>query len=270
MRKLELPSKVALVVALVALPLAADTLNGTGGGWTNWSQSTLTNPADLSTSGGPYWNSLSGDGPNYNVGWCLTGGGGCSMPGAPGTPLPFFANGNSALNTMWFSTGGSSVTVTLSGVFTSQTNAVTNGIDYFGYYIVDPTTGNAIDQTRLLAASQPLGSTDTFSLPANTEYGFYLENVQGQGLSDETDTWYYMDSTQDNSNGSPLTAVQHFAIFQGASSLYLGIEDGTDFDYNDMIIGVTADSAPEPVPMALAALGLITFGAIFRRKLQRS
>lgn len=257
----------AAVFTVTALPANADTLNGVGGTWTTWQQmSTLVS----ASSGGPYWNNPSGDGSEYNIGWCLAGGGNCTIPNAPGN-LPFFADGNSAINNMWFTTGGSSVTVSLKGVFTSQSSPA-SGIDYLGYYTLDPNTGNITSSTRLLNAGEPIATNVLFTVGPNTSYGFYLENVQGQGLSDETDYWFYMNSTKDQiSNGTTPVASQHFAVFNDLNSLYLGIEDGIgvpDGDYNDLIVQVT--STPEPATTALAAIGLLAFAILFRAKLKSS
>ncbi len=244
----------------------ADTLNGAGS-WQSWTAATL------ATSGGPYWNNNSGDGAQYNVGWCLNGGGSCSMSNPPGT-LPYFGNGTASVSNMWFSTGGSAVTVTLAGVFTTQTDAALHGIDYFGYYLAD-STGAPIAGTshQLFSTGQPLSSSATFTVAANTSYGFYIENVQGQGGPFETDYWSYMDDTADgNSRGNAFPNFQHFAAFDSTTSLYLGMEDSTyssDMDYNDVIVNISAAAIPEPVPTALAGIGLVAFGLMLYRKRSR-
>ncbi|HEV2578573.1 MAG TPA: PEP-CTERM sorting domain-containing protein [Acidobacteriaceae bacterium] len=46
------------------------TINAAGGEW-------FTEPT-LGTSGSPFWNNASSDGPNYNVGYCIYGGGTCN------------------------------------------------------------------------------------------------------------------------------------------------------------------------------------------------
>ncbi len=254
--------------------LYADTLNGSGGSWQTWTSATLGTPSNPAY-GGPYWNNLSGDGPTNNIGWCLAGGGGCSLANAPGT-LPFFGNGNAAVDNIWFSTGGSALTVSLRGVFTSQI-APSAGIDYFGYYLADsngaPIAGST---TPLFNAGNPLSTASSFSLAANTNYGFYLENVQGQGSPNETQYWFYLDSSQNTaSNGTTLDPLQHFTIFDAGGSLYLGMEDAwnstsTNVDYNDMIVQMTTDPTPEPGSTALAALGLVALGFFARRKLAGS
>ncbi len=274
MAKLRFSSLAAVALfTAVAISANADTLNGAFGGWTPWQKSgTLVDGSNNVTYGGPYWNVKSGDGATNNIGWCLVGGGGCNMANPPGN-LNFFANGNSAIDNMWFTTGGSTVTVSLNGVFTSQTSPG-SGIDYFGYYTVDPTTHMVTGATPLLNAGNSIPTSSTFMVGPNTSYGFYLENVQGQGSSNETRYWFYMDSTQDQaSNGTTPLAFQHFSIFDGGSSLYVGVEDGfgiPDGDYNDMIVQVTTASAPEPASTALVAIGLLAFAIPFRGKLLSS
>lgn len=250
----------------VGIPASADTLNGAGGSWQTWTSSTL------ATTGGPYWNNSSADGPESNIGWCLLGTGNCSMQNAPGAALPFFGNGNAAVSTMSFTTGANPITISLRGVFTSQSNPA-GGLDNFGYYTVG--AGGAITSpTELLDASQSLGSTATFTLAPNTTYGFYLENTQGKGQPNETDYWFYMDSTQDaDTNGAPLPSYQHFAVFQDGSNYYIGIEDTfsttglVDQDYNDLILEMsTSPTAPEPASCVLSAFALLGFAAFLRTR----
>lgn len=265
-------------VFATALVANADTLNGTGGAWQTWTAASL-GSASSPTYGSPYWNHSSGDGGVNNIGWCLVGGGNCSIPTTPGA-IPYFGNGAAAVSTMWFSSGGSGVTVSLQGVFTSQTQTtpVSAGIDYFGYYLADSSGAPISGSThQLMSAAAPVPTSASFSIDANQNYGFYIENVQGLGGPDETDYWYFMDSASNMaSNGASLTSLQHFAIFDGTGSMFMGMEDdwsdAPDADYNDMIVQMTATpsgSAPEPASIALAALGFIAFGLGTRRKYLR-
>ena len=265
MRKLGSGSVMSVVLLVSALGAKADTLNGNGS-WQTW------NPAILGTAsspayGGPFWNALSGDGPTNNVGWCLAGGGGCSVSNPPGA-LPYFGNGASDVSNMWFSSGGSGVTVSLRGVFTNEMGPL--GIDYLGYYTVNA-SGVVTSTTQLFSATAPLAASQSFAIAPNTNYGFYLENIQGQGTVNETDYWFYMDSTQDTDNrGTALTAFQHAAVFQnGSAGYYLGFEDcisnACDEDYNDVIVQMTATptTTPEPAPLVLAGAGFIGLFLLF-------
>src|SRR5581483_6394923 len=249
-----------------------------GGAWQNWTAASL-GTASNPTYGSPYWNHSSGDGGVNNIGWCLVGGGNCSISTTPGA-IPFFGNGTAATSNMWFSTGGSGVTVSLRGVFTSQTQLVpvTAGIDYFGYYLADATGAPiAGSEQQLMTAADTVPTDASFNIAPNQNYGFYIENVQGLGGPDETRYWYFMNSASNiASNGTPLTSLQHFAIFDGSGSLFMGMEDdwsnAADADYNDLIVEITATptgGAPEPTSMALAALGFLAFGLGARGKYLR-
>jgi hypothetical protein len=257
----------SFLVAAVAAPAAADTLNGAGV-FLSWGQPTLRDASNNPVYGGAFWNNKSGDGPTYGIGWCLTGFGACSVANPPGL-LPFYADATgAALPNLSFTSASSSINVSLRGVFTSQTSAAT-GIDYIGYYTLD-SSGHVNSATKLLGAGDALNTVKTFSLPAGTQYGFYLENVQGEGTVNETDYWFYLDSTQDTTNrGILLTALQHAAVFNQnlGLSYYLGFEDTIsgvgDADYNDVIVQVTA--VPEPASSALAFAGTAGLGLYLRR-----
>jgi hypothetical protein len=166
---------------------------------------------------------------------------------------------------------GSIIDVSLAGVFTTQTTPAL-GIDYFGYYLLD-SSGTVTSPIKLLSSSDALGTAASFSVGANTRYGFYLENIQGQGTSLETDYWFFMDSTQDTTNRNiALTPFQHAAVFQnGATDYYIGFEDCIstadgycDRDYNDMIVKVSASAVPEPAAPILASTGLLTIALLLR------
>jgi uncharacterized protein (TIGR03382 family) len=254
-----------LFAAAVA-PLNADVLSGTGV-WRPWGQSILLSASNTPVYGGNFWNNQSGDGPTMGIGWCLTGWGACGLANPPGL-LPFYADaGGGALPNSWFTSASSAVNVTLRGVFTTQTSAA-NGVDYFGYYTLD-SAGHVTSATRLLSAGDPLNTTTSFSLAPGTNYGFYVENVQGEGTVFETDYWFYGDSSQDTTNrGINLAGLQHVAVFDGGSSYYLGLEDTTggacDCDYNDVIVQVTA--VPEPGSIALALAGFVGLSVLLIRR----
>lgn len=270
----------------------ADTLNGNGS-WQNWNASSLVANSSSSTLGTPYWNNGSGDGSSDNVGWCLVGGGNCSMPaGTPGN-LPYYGNGSSAPSMLYFTSSGSPVTLTLETVMTSQTN-VANGYDIFGYYVANGSGSSTSATLNPLfdSRSNSVGNSLTLSsLTAGTNYGFYIENIKGAGTPDQTSYIYLMDSASNMATGSmPADGYQHFAVFNSGNGTYfLGDKDSdacqgsfqpgtspcvsvSQFDYNDMIVELNTGSnstTPEPVTIALMGGGLCFIGAFLRSNKKR-
>lgn len=271
-------------MAAVPARLNADSINGTGGGWQNWSASNLyegSNP----TPGTPYWNNFSGDGPQGNIGWCLTGGGPtCNLGTTYGT-LPYYGTASGgAVSSVYFSGSGSPMTVTVAGITTNEKTA--SQYDTFGYYVV-PASGSPTLIPLFNTLTATVGSSATLSLAAGTNYGFYIENVQGG----DTGTNYYFLMNGGNYttyDGSALSSsytdtLQHFAVFQTTTGYLIGDVDGvacngttlvagsspceltSQFDYNDFTVTL-APSAPEPATAGLMAVSLLFLGLAIRRK----
>ena len=280
----------ALTLSLGSFVAAtADTVVGANGAWqNNWSQSTLVANSASPNGGTPYWNNASGDGPKDNVGWCLTGGGSCTMSGSPNAALPYFGNGSSSVGTMYFASNGSSLTVSLLDVLTTQTTTA-GGYDVFGYYLAN--TGGTASGTNLVplfdSRTSILGATSNINSIANGQnYGFYIENIQGGGTVYESDYFYFMDSSADYATGAmPADNLQHFAVFQGANSYFIGDADGdncqngfqpgtspcvpsSQFDFNNLLVQVssTALATPEPASLGLAGGALVFLTLLPRRK----
>jgi hypothetical protein len=243
-------------LALLSQNVSADTLVGPGGAFQQWTSAVL-GPVNNPTYGGPYWNNVSGDGPTYNIGWCLVGGGGCVIASPPGA-IAFWGSGNSAVANMSIQNNGTPVTVSLVGMFTNQLGTPQNsGYNLFGWYQINANGTIGALTTLWNSKSAAVGDSSTFTPTGN--YGLFLENIQGNGQSDY---FWFMNKTQDYSGGTyphnPVDSAQHFAVFGGTPGQYfVGIDDtnnGND-DYNDMIVKLT--NAPEPSALFLSGLSLL-------------
>ncbi len=236
----------------------ADTVGVAGGtpAWQTWTTAQLnsttawgTAPANNPTNN-PYWNSLSWDGTNKNVGFCLTGTSNCASPVAPGN-LPYLGQSNGkAFTDFFFNSSGGTVTATFdSGIAGYEAS------DSIGWYEVS----NPTQLHTLFSGVTAAGKTASFT--PTGEYGLVFTDAAID------DTFY-----SNTALGSDST-YQHFAVFQQASNSYfVGAEDlpssGTDFDYNDMLIQLTSSntSAPEPGAVALVGSGLIGLGFLRTRR----
>lgn len=224
------------------------------------------------TSGGPYWNNTSGDGAAYNIGWCMTGTGNCSIANPPGA-VSYYGNGTSAASNIGFAGAGTAQVATLQGLFTNQIGVPPpTGTDTFGWYSVNNGT---ITTNPLFSSTQAIGTTATFT--PTTTYGFYLENVQTAGLpaGQSADYFFFMNDSLDYSSGAAAGAIdagtQHFSVFSASNAYYFGIEDTSlnanpisDLDYNDMIVKL--QPSPEPASIALMAGGMGLLGWLIRRR----
>ena len=263
--------------------MRSDTLNGAAP--TSWNANYLYGLPTY-VAGVYYWNNNSGDGPQANVGWCLVGGAQCGMQNPPGY-LPYYSSGGSAPADMYFTSSGSGSTVTLRLTLTDQKGQNGNGIDEFGIYLTDATGHTISDPTVIFSSTDTPGSKSAaVTLAAGQNYGFFIENVQGVGTSNETRYFYYMDSTDNTATGSmPADSMQHFAVFSDGATYYIGAVDGdacqgpfhagtspcipaSEFDFNDFIVQV--NPAPEPASTMMVGAGLLLLGAIVRRGVRRS
>ena len=256
--------------AIVALSLLsgtaifADTIVGSAGAaFQNWTA------ADLDQDGRPYWDNVSIDGTNQNIGYFMTDAPTAPLSDAPGA-VPFWGRAynsttdfaGSADPSFYFHNAGSSLTVSL-----ELEDAGNEDINEFGWYNV----ANPLTLHPLFLGPDSPPDTNTFSPSGN--YGFYLTGSGG--------TYF----TQSSLNPCGDTSHQHFAVFEqsaasGAEVYWIGIEDqtlqqlngneGCGGDYNDMVIRLTTDPAaivPEPSTATLAVAGLlIMLGLLNRRR----
>lgn len=235
-------------VGVVGLSLCsavfADTLVGSGGaGWQNWVV------ADVNGNALPYWDGVSADGTNRNIGNCISGVGSCAMPDAPGV-IPYWGIGTAADPAFTFNktTPGSQAALKIE-------IAGNSGINTFGWY----DTANRDTSNVLFTGPAGAGASATFTPTAN--YGFWFTGSQG--------TYF----TQSNFNSAD-NAFQHFAVFSpsaGSGDYWLGMEDlnsaGSDKDYNDMVVRVTASVPDGGMTLMLlggALVGLETLRRKFR------
>jgi hypothetical protein len=155
------------------------TLNSSG---TWYPESAVT----LGTSGTPFWNHASGDGPNYNVGYCIYGGGTCNGGTALDAGADFLASSTmGSVNDVTFTPVSSTATVIL---------GITADSDEIGWYLASsPGTINWIS------------GTDSFT-PGGT---FGLVGCNDWTGSRCADNPFYS-QTVDGNNGD---TISHFAFF---------------------------------------------------------
>lgn len=247
-KKLSLAAALAVSSSL----MSADTVSGTGASsnqmWQSWSAS------QANGSGSTYWNNVSWDGPNKNVGNCLTSSN-CGMSNVPGA-LAYLGQANgTAFANFYFTGSGSPVTATLEAEIAGNT-----AYDYFGWYNVQNPTQFGL----IFGPGSSIGSTDTFTPTA--QYGLFIAD-EAPGVQQE-----FM--SQSMSSFSNDQGHQHLAVFQGsAGTYYVGAEDlpstGSDLDYNDMVVKMSTSAAPEPSALLLFAVGVTALGAFrYRRQAQ--
>jgi hypothetical protein len=122
------------LLSLSTLCVQADTLTGNGS-LQSWNSSVLGTVASP-TTGGPYWNNLSGDGPAYNVGWCMTGTGNCAISNPPGA-VNYYGNGTAAASNIGFTGAGTFAPTTTYGFYMENVQTAglvpPNQADYFWF-----------------------------------------------------------------------------------------------------------------------------------------
>lgn len=238
----------AAVLAFSGSALFADTVTATGASagqmWQSW------NASQANNSGTPYWNNISWDGGNKNVGSCLTTSN-CGMSNTPGA-LPYLGKSNGQAYSDFYFTGiGATVTATLVTEITGAAD-----YDYFGWYNVQ----NPNQYGIIFSPGTSVGTTATFN--PSTQYGLFFLDA-----APNVNQVYLSQSSLGSDAGQ-----QHFALFQGSgSSYYVGAEDlprsNSDFDYNDMIVKLSTTSpAPEPGALLLVGAGITALGAFRLRR----
>ncbi len=149
--------------------------------------------ATLGTSGTPFWNHSSFDGPNYNVGYCIYGGGSCNGGAALDSGANFLASSTKgSVNDVTFTPGSSTATVIL-GIAADKNE--------LGWFLTsDPTAINWIGG---------VGGSDSFT-PGGT---FGLVGCNDWTGSSCAGTEFF--SVTSDGNGGDSTS--HFAFFGPAA-----------------------------------------------------
>ncbi len=241
----------ALVVCLAA-KCSADNVSGNGQ-WEPW------NPGQASP----------------DIGWCTAGSAGCLVTTPAGT-INYYANASGNLGTPSnISFVGSAQFMNISFSFNSA--ALGAGTDYVGFYM--ETQAGTIASMIPLFSTASQNSNVLLAVSTGAQYGFYVENVQGEGTASETDEYYFMNTNLNHSNTGSLSADQHFALYNSlaTNTYFIGIENplvtGSNSDFNSMLLTATyppntdpTPQAPEPASIVITGASLCAFGCFLRRR----
>jgi len=250
-RKTKLLGAIVITVSLLSslLLTLATTSKTYANGWTyGWQTWTI---ADISgtnqNNGNPFWNNLSQDGVNLNVGDILSGANGNTDFANPPGALPYWGSsistGGHADPNVFFSSTGSSGLLWPTGsgeVTVKVVHAGNASSNVLGWYNV----ANASALNQLFNGAQP-GATISFTPSA--QFGLYFI---GQG-----DTFH----SQTQLNNSGEQSDQHFAIFKDTNgNFWVGCEDALhlgDIDYNDLVVEIIPSLVASPTVTMSAVVG---------------
>jgi PEP-CTERM motif len=183
----------------------------------------------LGTSGGPFWNRSSMDGANYNVGYCIYGGGSCNGGAALDAGAKYLAmsaNGRAgSVNNVTFTADGVVVlTVALQ---------VTAAKDDIGWYsLSDPQVINWLD---------PKSANGQYSFDPHGAFGLVGGNSTYDYYSNSKMSEYFSKVRYGSRDD-----ISHFAFFSDPPTI-----------------------VPEPGMTGLMSLGLLGSGILFWRRKRR-
>lgn len=157
----------------------------------------------------------------------------------------------------------------------------------FGSVAFGPTSAPAGPDGRVYAGQSAIPHAFGFVngignsiLPVESLVGIFLDNSSPIGQADPGTLDFTLQASRDylllapglrqpffiGDGATSLGAAQYIQAPAGATRLFLGTMDGSDWENNVGSFTVTVDVVPEPAAMALTALGILSVW-VFRRKL---